>query len=435
MRKYTRKVKDPYDKKLRIYPTYKQRLIIDSMINSANEYHNALLTYWNYYFGLYKEQKDTFRYEYRFSDYVTEFGIRDKIQEKVKILYPYLFDENDNRYLYRDSRDIIDEQLKDAFSRMIHFNLGKPRLKKNTSNFYKSIAFKSGDKNAVRFDKNDNREGSHRRINIPCFRSMKVAHTDFISKDELRDTYTVIIKREPANKYYAIFKTKGNRFHQLKHLDDGIGIDLGDKRYATIYGKITTYVPNPLKTKEVEYCFKQIDKLQRIANRKRDWYAYKGIPEQAKYSRKINHLDDRVNRYYYRIKCIIRDFIDKLCDLVTKLLRPKFITIEGLKIGKMIRFKTEREFRLKRRMNNWYRFRRRLTDKCREYGIELRIASIEDLKSSKTCSCCGKVREKFSSQEYFICKNEECKMYNVKIDRDMNAAKNLYQTSNYVVIK
>lgn len=68
----------------------------------------------------------------------------------------------------------------------------------------------------------------------------------------------------------------------------------------------------------------------------------------------------------------------------------------------------------------FYEFRRQMTYKCEELGIEIVVAD-RFFPSSKTCSCCGSYKKELKlSDRVFVC--EDC---GTKIDRDYNAAINL----------
>ena len=74
----------------------------------------------------------------------------------------------------------------------------------------------------------------------------------------------------------------------------------------------------------------------------------------------------------------------------------------------------------------FYYFRMVLTQKCHEYGIELRVVD-RWYPSSKTCSVCGAVKRdlKLSDRAY------ECPVCGTVNDRDYNAAVNLKQCKKF----
>jgi len=71
-----------------------------------------------------------------------------------------------------------------------------------------------------------------------------------------------------------------------------------------------------------------------------------------------------------------------------------------------------------------YEFRRQLEYKCQWYGSQLVVAS-RTYPSSKTCSNCGNRKKELSlSEREYVC--EAC---GIRIDRDLNAARNLVTVS------
>jgi putative transposase len=76
----------------------------------------------------------------------------------------------------------------------------------------------------------------------------------------------------------------------------------------------------------------------------------------------------------------------------------------------------------------FYEFRTKLTIKCHEHGIELRVAD-RFYPSSKTCHECGHIKHDLKlSDRMYIC--PECG--NI-IDRDYQAALNLRDVKKYKV--
>ena len=71
-----------------------------------------------------------------------------------------------------------------------------------------------------------------------------------------------------------------------------------------------------------------------------------------------------------------------------------------------------------------YEFKRQIKYKCEKYGIKF-VEADRWFPSSKTCSCCGKIKSDLKLKDrVFIC---EC---GFKMDRDLNASINL---ANYQI--
>ena len=96
--------------------------------------------------------------------------------------------------------------------------------------------------------------------------------------------------------------------------------------------------------------------------------------------------------------------------------KPKFICIEDLNVSGMMKNK---HLSKAVQQQGFYGFRRQLTYKCEDNGIQLIIAD-RFYPSSKLCSCCGNIKKdlKLSDRVY------KCACGNI-IDRDFQAALNL----------
>ena len=104
--------------------------------------------------------------------------------------------------------------------------------------------------------------------------------------------------------------------------------------------------------------------------------------------------------------------------------KPSYITIEDLNISGMMKNKHLSKAVASQK---FHEFRTKLEAKCKENGIELRIAD-RWLPSSKLCHECGCIKNelKLSDREY-VCK---CGHH---ADRDLNAALNLRDAETYKV--
>jgi len=106
--------------------------------------------------------------------------------------------------------------------------------------------------------------------------------------------------------------------------------------------------------------------------------------------------------------------------------KPAYIAIEDLNVKGMLK---NRHLARAVSNRNFYRMRLLLTQKCAEYSIQLRIVN-RWYPSSKTCNNCGYYKAELKlSDRVFAC--PEC---GVKLDRDYNAAMNLRDTKDYVIL-
>ena len=126
------------------------------------------------------------------------------------------------------------------------------------------------------------------------------------------------------------------------------------------------------------------------------------------------HYKRRERKLYQRQENLIDDLHYKTANMLTKeyqiILLPSFESQKMVKKGKRI---CRNLLQLKH-----YRFKQRMIEKCEQQCCELKICTEE--YTSKTCGWCGKINI-LTNYNVFEC--SEC---NVKMDRDMNGARNIF---------
>jgi putative transposase len=133
----------------------------------------------------------------------------------------------------------------------------------------------------------------------------------------------------------------------------------------------------------------------------------------------------RVQKLHQRLSNIRGEYVKGVVNTLVKT-KPEFITIEDLNIKGMMK---NRHLSKAIAHQTFYKFRDYLTQKCKQFKIELRLAD-RFYPSSKTCSCCGVVKKDLKLKDRtYIC--PEC---GFEIDRDMNAAINLKMLKAYTVL-
>jgi putative transposase len=283
-------------------------------------------------------------------------------------------------------KDLNDPKIKDKI-----FHFGKPQFKKKGRNdgFYLEGAIKiSGNK-----------------IKLPKMGEVKLSE----SFHDITVKNVRITKR--AGMWFLSFKADYGTNARLKERnplpmmqDAVIGVDLGIKTLATLSDG-TTYA-NPK-------AFKRYKRRLKIAQRKQSkkFVVGKSAKEQSNNYKKAAA---KVAKIHYRISCIRSDNTHKLTSDLAK--NHSVVVIEDLNVSGMIK---NRKLSSAITDGGFYEFRRQLTYKTALYGSKLVVAD-RFFPSSKTCSCCGKKKEKLSlSERTFNC---EC---GFSLDRDLNAAINL----------
>ena len=205
----------------------------------------------------------------------------------------------------------------------------------------------------------------------------------------------------------------------VKPTNQGIGIDLGIKDLAVCSDKHT--YKNINRTDKVKRLEKQKHRKQRQVSRK-----YLMNKQGNKYvkTKNITKAELALLKLNHKLTNIRNDYIHKITTEIVKR-EPSFIVIEDLNVSGMM---GNKHLAKSIQEQNLYRFREILTYKAEQAGIELIIAD-RFYPSSKTCSCCGAVKQTLKlTERVFVC--NEC---GLEIDRDLNASLNLYRLGSSTV--
>ena len=132
----------------------------------------------------------------------------------------------------------------------------------------------------------------------------------------------------------------------------------------------------------------------------------------------------KVQKLYHRLGCIRTDYLNKAVSELVKT-KPKWITLEDLNVRGMMKNKHLSKAVAQQK---FFEFRTKLTAKCKEYGIELRLVD-RFYPSSKLCHKCGCIKSdlKLSDRTY------TCSECGYTADRDFNASLNLRDCLTYQI--
>lgn len=222
----------------------------------------------------------------------------------------------------------------------------------------------------------------------------------------------------------------------------GIGIDLGIKRFMTIYNpeepkmRQGDYSPYDAHLKKID---SEIAKLNRVIDFKIQWnkirHGYtrhengKNIPKNQRKAiyntRQIQKFRKRIARLYAKARNYRQHCRRVLCNTLVRS-QPEFICMENLDVVSMINKSVTEEmghtFRTRLANASFGLTLREMEWQCRKYSIPFIQVPIK-YPSTKTCSHCHSKKETISlSDRIYVC--EVCGHI---MDRDLNAAKNLYQ--------
>lgn len=255
------------------------------------------------------------------------------------------------------------------------------------------------------------------RIKIPTLGWVKLKEKGYIPTS--KDGYVVRsgAVSMKAGRYYVSALVEIPDTVPDGNLNEGIGIDLGLKKFAVVSnGKAYKNINKTARIKKLE---KKLRQEQRKLSRK-----YKNLKKGETAQRtNIQKQKLKVQKIYQRIDNIRTDYMNKIIAEIVKN-KPSHITIEDLNVSGMMK---NRHLSKAVASQKFYEFQTKLKAKCIENGIELRIVD-RWYPSSKTCHCCGHIRKDLKlSERVYRC---DCGFIE---DRDFNAALNLRDAETYRV--
>ena len=371
--------------RIRIYPNKEQKILIEKHIGCCR-------FLWNYMLSLQNEN-----YE-KGNKYISRYDmIRSLTLLKKQEEYLWL-NEVSNTSLQNICID-LDKDFKGFFKKLNGYP--KFKSKKKSKNIYPVCC--------NRFYFKDNIHIQIQMLGIvKCKTDFKVP----IGKHKFSN---VRLSKE-LNKYFISFGLECE--NQVRKLNDySMGIDLGVKELAAVsYGDDSLIFHNINKSSKMRKLNRELKHLQRSVSRK-----YEENRQGNKYIKTNNiiKLEKKIYKINRKISNIRTNYIHQTTHKLVELL-PKRVVMENLNVSGMIKNKHLSEAIAEQ---GFYRFISYMKYKCEWNGIEF-IQADKFYPSSKTCSCCGKIRKDLKlSDRVFRC---EC---GAEIDRDINAAINL---KNYV---
>lgn len=252
------------------------------------------------------------------------------------------------------------------------------------------------------------------KIKIPTIGWIKIKEKGYIPTNKSGLVIKSGVISEKAGRYYVSVLVEIAQEEVVKSNNPGIGIDLGIKNLATCSSYQT--FENINKTQEVKRLEKKLKREQRslsrmIENLKKGKTTQKNLQKQKK----------KIQRIHQRLDNIRTDHINKIIAEIVKT-KPSYVTIEDLFISGMMK---NRHLSKAISQQKLYEFRTKLTNKCHQKSIELRVAD-RWYPSSKICNCCGVIKKDLRlSERTYIC---AC---GYMADRDYNASLNLRDCRQY----
>ena len=266
-----------------------------------------------------------------------------------------------------------------------------------------------------------------KHINLPILGKVKLNEYDYYNPNIMEVSSGRIVKEN--NEYFICLNIKEKRIiYNFNNCNKPLGIDVGIKNYAIIHnGERCLKVKHINKTnKRIMKMEENIKCLQRVISKKVEINKTKFKGKESYTSNNIRKLWKKIRMYNQTITRIRKDFIKKLCCALVKA-KPEYITIEDLDVIDML-IKGYSRLADKVQKSLFAYFKEFLIWKCKEHGVELRIAD-KFFASSKTCSKCGNKKKSLKlTDRVYVC--NEC---GLEIDRDENASLNLLYTHKYTI--
>lgn len=319
-----------------------------------------------------------------------------------------------------------DKWIKEVSSKAIKQSI--MNAEKAYKNFFKGIAkfpkFKKKKTQDVKayIPKNNKTDWTieRHRIKIPTIGWVKLKEFGYIPVTTNVKSGTISYK---AGRFYVSVLCEVENYKlPCKPLNDGIGIDLGIKELAFISNGIS--YKNINKTTKIKKLENKLKREQRALTRKFK-NKKKGGESATNIFKNIQKNILRVQKIYQRLNNIRLEYQKYVVNEIVKT-KPSYITVEKLSITYMMKNRHLAKFI---RDQSLFRFKLLLLKSCNKYNIELREVD-RFYPSSKTCSYCGYKKSHLSLSE----RTFECERCKEKIDRDLNAAINLANAKEYVIL-
>ena len=300
-----------------------------------------------------------------------------------------------------------DKAFRDFFKKAKGF----PRFKKKKNQDVKAY-----------FPKNNKTDWTleRHRVKIPTLGWVRLKEFGYIPVNSIVKSGTVSQK---ADRYYVSILVEETDIKISNPNNAGVGIDLGIKEFAVCSDGIK--FKNINKTSTVKKVEKKLKREQRKLSRKYESLKIrnKNIKEGRATSQNIQKQIVKVQKLHQRLTNIRTDYINKIVSSIIKQ-KPSYITIEDLAVSNLMKNKHLSKAIASQK---FFEFKTKLTVKCKENHIELRIVD-RFYPSSKTCSNCGKVKKDLKlSDRIYKC---DC---GFTIDRDLNASINLKNAKEYKI--
>lgn len=302
--------------------------------------------------------------------------------------------KTDIPWMYLSSKSAPQNSLRDCDKAFQNFFTRCKKKVKGKKGFPK-FKSKKNDKQSFRLDVAISVESGY--IKLPRIGKLKLAEKDYIPTD-CKILSATVSKR--ADKWFVSVQVETPDREHSDAKNEVVGIDLGVKVLATCSDGTTYENPKALKKN-----LKRLKRKQKQLSRKK-----RGSKNYGKSKQKLAKL-------HYRISNIRKDCLHKITSKIVR--ENQTIVLEDLKVNNMMK-----NHCLAQAISDvgLYEFRRQIDYKAKWNGRAVIFADTF-FPSSKLCSCCGWKNSDLKLTDRVF----ECKICDMKIDRDLNASLNLKQ--------
>lgn len=339
---------------------------------------------WAYNYAL-NIKLEQFKNRERISNYIELCRSLNKLKGTEAL--PWAYAKGISKFSFQEALKDCDKAFQNFFTRCKKKVKGKKGFPK----------FKSKKNEVHKFRLCDSIHISASQIKLPRLGRIKLAESNYIPLEGRILSATVSTK---ANKWFVSVNMEVLDNEPINPINDVIGIDLGIKTLATCSNGEIFNNPKALKNN-----LKRLKRKQRHLSRKK-----KGSKNREKARIKLSKL-------HYHISNIRKDCLHKITSKIID--ENQVIVLEDLKVSNMLK-----NHKLAQAISDvgLYEFRRQITYKA---GWNSRKVIFADtfFPSSKQCSCCGWKNSDLKLTDRVF----ECKVCDMKIDRDLNASLNLKQ--------
>ena len=344
--------------------------------------------------------------------FVYNWGLNLKIKayQKDKLSLSYinlakqltlLKKENEYKWLNDALAEVLQQSLRcldTAYKNFFRTKKGFPKFKSKHKN-----------KDCCKFIQNVHFDFGNWQVKIPKVGLVKICkNKEFdLSQHKLG---TLTVSKDKCGTYWATILVDDGKPSPPKTKVEkatSVGVDLGIKNFAILSDG--TKFANP------KYYEKSQRKLRRLQQR---------LSKKVKGSKNRDRAKLRLAICSRRVANCRTDYLQKLSTYLVRTYNT--ICIEDLNVESMLKNRNLAKFISSA---SWSEFRRLLTYKCEWYAKNLLIIDRFE-PSSKTCNNCGYIYKELTLSE----RTWKCPVCGEVLDRDINAAKNIWDMASCEVV-